>query len=164
MKDAVDRVLEQWHAERPDIDPSAMGVIGRLSRITRVLERSLAEVFDQHGLQPGEFDLLATLRRSGPPYELTAGALTASSMVTSGAITYRIDRLVAKGLVTRDVDPNNRRSVLIALTPAGRELVDTAVVDHYRNENRLLSPLTPKERTQLAGLLRKLLVEHEHND
>jgi DNA-binding MarR family transcriptional regulator len=164
MKDAVDRVLEQWRTERPDIDASPMGVIGRLSRSARVLEHALAQVFATHGLAQGEFDILATLRRSGPPYALTAGALASTSMVTSGAITYRIERLVAKDLVTREVDPDNRRSVIIGLTPTGRRLIDTALLDHVDNEARLLAPLTAKEQAQLAGLLRKLLVEHEHRD
>ena len=161
MKDAVDRVLQQWRTERPEIDPAPMGVIGRLSRVTRVLERSLHEEFARHGLQPGEFDILATLRRAGAPYQLTAGALANSAMVTSGAITHRIDRLVAKNLVTREVDPGNRRTVLVGLTPEGRRVIDAALPDHVRNEAALLSPLTPEEQFQMAGLLRKLLMEHE---
>lgn len=157
MADHVDRVLEQWRAERPDLDVAPMGVVGRISRAARSLEREIRGVFDLHGLQPGEFDILATLRRSGAPYQLTAGGLVATSMVTSGAITNRVDRLEAKGLVTRETDPTNRRSVLITLTDRGRSLVDEVVVDHLANERRLLAPLTEREQDQLAALLRKLL-------
>lgn len=157
MADHVDRVLEQWRAERPDLDVAPMGVVGRISRAARSLEREIRGAFDLHGLQPGEFDILATLRRSGAPYQLTPGGLVATSMVTSGAITNRVDRLEAKGLVTRETDPTNRRSVLITLTDRGRSLVDEVVVDHLANERRLLAPLTEREQDQLAALLRKLL-------
>lgn len=157
-RDAVDRVLDQWRAQRPDLDVAPMGVIGRLSRATRVLERRLQENFARFGLQSWEFDVLATLRRSGEPYRLTAGQLVEAAMVTSGAITNRIDRLVERGLVTRDTDPTNRRSVLITLTPAGLRLVDEVVVAHVDTENDLLSTLTANQRDQLARLLRTLLI------
>lgn len=157
MGDSVDRLLAQWRAERPDIDPAPMGVVGRISRASRLLERELRQNFAAHGLQPYEFDILATLRRAGAPYRLTAGALVASSMVTSGAITNRIDRLVAKDLVTRETDPDNRRSVLIGLTGRGRRLVDELAGVHVDHENRLLQALDPHEQEQLADLLRKLL-------
>jgi DNA-binding MarR family transcriptional regulator len=159
MEDAVDRVLAQWQAARPDLDVFPMGVVGRLSRAARQLERGLQEEFARHGLQAWEFDILATLRRSGAPFELTAGALASSSMVTSGAITNRVDRLVARGLATREVDPENRRTVRIGLTPEGRRLVDEVLPRHVANEARLLEALSPAEQERLAGLLRKLLVE-----
>jgi DNA-binding MarR family transcriptional regulator len=114
-------------------------------------------VFAEHGLQPGEFDILATLRRAAGSLGVGAGALASSAMVTSGAITNRIDRLVAKGLVTRDLDPTNRRAVRIALTPAGRRLVDRAVVEHVA-ERRLLAGLDQEAQEQLAALLKRLLV------
>ncbi|WP_119728572.1 MarR family winged helix-turn-helix transcriptional regulator [Thermomonospora amylolytica] len=158
MRDGVDRILDQWRAERPDIDPSPMGIVGRVARLHRLLDRALGDNFAAHGLQRGEFDILATLRRSGPPYRLTAGALTASAMVTSGAITNRIDRLAAKGLVTRETDPANRRSVLITLTDEGRRLVDRVLLTHVHLESRLLSGLTPEDRETLTAVLRKLLV------
>lgn len=157
-RDNVDRLLDQWKAERPDIDPAPMGVVGRISRAHRLLGLELRDHFATHGLQPWEFDILATLRRSGTPFQLTAGTLVETSMVTSGAITNRIDRLAARGLVTRETDPGNRRSVLITLTDEGLRLVDTAVSTHVANEERLLAPLSGRERDQLAGLLRKLLI------
>jgi DNA-binding MarR family transcriptional regulator len=158
MRDRVDEVLSQWAAERPDLDASPMGVVGRLSRAARLVERGVNEVLEQHGLAPGEFDLLATLRRTGAPFQLTPGALVASSMVTSGAVTARLDRLVDKGLVTREVDPGNRRSVIVTLTRTGRRLVDRVVELHVANEDRLLAPLSARDRERLAGLLRTLLV------
>lgn len=157
MRDHVDRVLEQWRTERPDIDPTPMGVVGRIKRASRLLERRLGEHFAVHDLQGWEFDILATLRRSGAPYRLTAGALVDASMVTSGAITNRIDRLAAKNLVTRETDPANRRSVLITLTDTGHQLIDRIVVDHVDHEKQLLTTLSSREQEQLARILRKLL-------
>ncbi|WP_312856579.1 MarR family winged helix-turn-helix transcriptional regulator [Phytoactinopolyspora halotolerans] len=156
--DAVDRILEQWRAERPDINPSPMGVIGRISRAAQFLNTELRGPFAAHGMQRWEFDILATLRRSGAPYRLSAGALVEASMVTSGAITNRIDRLAAKGWVSREVDPDNRRSVRITLTDEGKRIVDDTLADHVANENRILAELTPDEQAQLAALLRKLLI------
>ena len=160
--DAVDRVLVQWAQVRPDLDVSAMGVLGRLTRLTRTLERRLQTVFSRHGLKPGEFDILATLRRADPSGTgMTAGALAGAAMVTSGAITNRIDRLVAKELVTREVDPTNRRTVLVSLTAHGTTLLDQALADHVANETALLSPLSADQREQLAHLLRTLLIAHQ---
>lgn len=156
--DNVDRRLDQWRAERPDLDPTPMGVVGRIQRACRLLERELRDHFAQHDLQLWEFDVLATLRRSGAPYQLTAGQLLQSSMVTSGAITHRIDRLVARELVSRQVDPANRRSVLIALTERGRELIDGIIVVHVEREARLLGDLTTGDQEHLAALLRRLLI------
>lgn len=157
MEDNVAWRMNQWRAERPDIDPSPMGVVARIQRACRLLERELQDNFAAHGLQIWEFDMLGTLRRSGHPYQLTAGQLVASSMVTSGAITNRIDRLVARELVTRELDPNNRRSMLITLTDSGRELIDEVLVHHVDKEARLLGRLSGGEQEQLAGLLRDLL-------
>lgn len=158
MRDSVDDRLDQWRAERPDLDPSPMAVVARIQRACRLLENALRDNFAAHGLQLWEFDVLGTLRRSGSPYRLTAGQLLASSMVTSGAITNRVDRLAARGLVTRETDPDNRRSVLITLTPAGRELIDRVVVSHVDLEKRLLGGLGDDERDALTGLLRRLLI------
>lgn len=157
MSDAVDMLLAQWKRERPDIDPSPMGVIGRVSRLSLLFGGELKAFFQEHGLERWEFDVLATLRRSGAPYELSAGELLKAAMVTSGAITNRIDRLEAKDLVERVRASGDRRSVRIRLTPQGLELVDRLVGAHVDNEERLLAALGPVERDQLAGLLRTLL-------
>ncbi|MGI5323649.1 MarR family winged helix-turn-helix transcriptional regulator [Actinomadura nitritigenes] len=157
-RDAVDLVLEQWARARPDLDASPMGVLGRLSRVARIAERELKALFSEFGLERGEFDVLATLRRAGAEGGMTAGDLARSSMVTSGAVTNRLDRLVAKGHVTRDVDPANRRSVIVALTPAGRDLIDRAVVAHLENERRILAALDRDQRDGLAATLRTLLL------
>lgn len=158
MGDHVDQVLQQWRAERPDLNASAMGIVGRFQRASRLLERGLSENFARYDLQLWEFDILATLRRSGPPYRLTAGALSASSMVTSGAITNRIDRLVARGLVTRETDPENRRSVVITLTESAWALIDNLLVHHLAHEESVLACLSADEQQQLATLLRTLLI------
>ncbi|MFB4301462.1 MarR family winged helix-turn-helix transcriptional regulator [Actinomadura sp. NTSP31] len=157
-RDAVDLVVEQWTRARPDLDASPMGVLGRLSRLSRIVERELKALFAEFGLERGEFDVLATLRRAGAPEGMTAGALARASMVTSGAVTNRLDRLVAKGYVTRDVDPANRRTVVVALTPAGRDLIDRAVVAHVDNERRILAALDRRRQDDLAATLRTLLL------
>ncbi|WP_022884500.1 MarR family winged helix-turn-helix transcriptional regulator [Glaciibacter superstes] len=162
--DSVDRIIAQWGQVRPGLDVSAMGILGRLSRLTRHFERDLIELFAQHGLQRGEFDLLATLMRADVDGRgLTAGELAGSAMVTSGAITNRLDRLVAKDLVTRETDPSSRRTIRVALTERGRETIDAALHDHVANEERLLSTLTAGQRTQLEELLRALLYEYERS-
>ncbi|MGV8912987.1 MAG: MarR family winged helix-turn-helix transcriptional regulator [Rhodoglobus sp.] len=162
MADSVDRILAQWANVRPELDVSAMGILGRLSRLTRLLERAQSEVFASHGLQPGEFDILATLLRSDAgPRGLTAGALTDSAMVTSGAITNRLDRLVTKELISREVDPENRRAVRIALTSRGATVVEAALADHVANEERLLESLGTADRRRLEKLLGTLLSAHE---
>ncbi len=157
-EDAVDRLLAQWNREHPELDVSPMGIVGRMSRACAILERSITEVLGNHGLLPGEFDLLATLRRSGEPYQLTVGELLNSVMVTSGAVTNRLNRLVDKGLVTRETDPNHRRSVIVGLTDKGFDLVETALPDHLENERQHLDSLTERQQQQLADLLRRLLV------
>ena len=140
-----------------------MGVFGRLSRLTRLFERELQGVFAQHGLQRGEFDILATLRRADTDLAgLTAGQLAESAMVTSGAITNRLDRLLTKDLITRQTDPHSRRTIRISLTQLGREVIDAALGDHVLNEERLLSTMTASQREQLEGLLRILLHHHEN--
>jgi DNA-binding MarR family transcriptional regulator len=158
MGDHVDRVLEQWGAERPDLDVSPMGIVGRIQRASRLLERGLSENFARHGLELWEFDVLGTLRRSGPPYRLTAGALSDSAMRTSGAITNRIDRLVAKGLVTRETDPDNRRSIVIGLTESGWTVIEDVLASHVSYEERALKSLSASQQRELAALLRTLLI------
>ncbi|MCP2324453.1 DNA-binding MarR family transcriptional regulator [Hamadaea flava] len=156
--DAVDAVIGQWAAERPEVDVSPIQIVGRISRLSRHFERELKTHFAGFDLERWEFDVLATLRRSGKPYELSAGALLKMALVTSGAMTNRIDRLEARGLVERRSDAADRRTVLIRLTPQGRKTVDTILVGHMANEERMLATLTGDERQELEGLLRKLLV------
>lgn len=153
--DHVGRLMEQWRIERPDLDVSPMGVIGRLHRLSAALHDQLRPVFAAAGLSDGEFDILASLRRSGAPYELTPGELSATTMVTSGAVTKRLDRLEGAGLVSRSVCSDDARSRRIRLTPEGLALVDRLVGEHVANEHRLLSGLTEAERSRLASLLEK---------
>lgn len=155
-RDGVDDILEQWERERPDLDHSPVGVVGRISRLARELEQRLEPVFAAHGLEGGLYDLLATLRRSGPPYRLRPTDLTATLMLTSSGTTKRLDRLERLGLITREPDPGDRRGVLIALTDEGRRVVDATVAAHLDNERRLLAGLTESERAELAALLRSL--------
>jgi len=157
-RDAVDAIIEQWHAVRPDIDVSTMGVIGRISRLARAFERGIGETFQSEGLAPGGFDVLATLRRTGEPYQLSPTDLFDHLMVSSGAMTNRLDRLQEAGLVRRRPDPRDRRALLIELTPKGIKLVDRLLTRHVENEERLLAAYSPAERATLARLLRKGLL------
>jgi DNA-binding MarR family transcriptional regulator len=161
QKDAVDRIVDQWAAERPELDTGPMEVVGRLHRVAAILENGLRAVFAEADLGNGDFDVLATLRRSGAPYRLTPGELTASMMVTSGAVTKRVDRLERAGLVTREVSAADGRGRLIQLTARGRELTDDLVVRHWANEDRLIRALGPAERRTMVDLLRKLLLDLE---
>jgi DNA-binding MarR family transcriptional regulator len=153
--DHVDAIVEQWARERPDLDASPMGLIGRLHRIGDQLHAELRPVFARAGLGPGDFDVLASLRRAGAPYELTPGELGETTMVTSSAVTKRIDRLERAGLVTRSVSEADGRSRRIRLTDRGFELVEGLIAEHVANEQRLVATFSPAEREQLAGLLRR---------
>jgi DNA-binding MarR family transcriptional regulator len=155
-RDGVDRMIEQWARERPELDVSPIGVIGRISRLSRELEARLEPVYRAHGLEPGWHDVLATLRRSGPPYRLRATEFTRTLMITSSGATKRLDRLERAGLIERSPNPQDRRGTLIGLTPAGRELIDGVTEAHLDNERRLLSALTADEQQTLADLLRTL--------
>jgi DNA-binding MarR family transcriptional regulator len=161
-RDGVDEILEQWRRERPDLDPAPIGVVGRISRLARELERRLEPVYAAHGLEPGWHDLLATLRRSGPPFRMRPTDLMNALMLTSSGTTKRLDRLEKAGMVAREPDPGDRRGTLIVLTETGRTLIDGVTGPHLANEARLLAALTPEERDVLAGLLRKLLVHLPH--
>ena len=153
--DHVGRIMAQWAAERPDLDPSPQGVIGRLHRLAARLTDELVAVYGAYGLGEGEFDLLATLRRSGAPYELTPSDLAAQTMVSSGAVTKRVDRCVEQGWVTRRVSETDGRGRVVALTATGRELIDRAFEAHLANEHRLVGMLDERDRTRLAQLLEK---------
>ena len=156
-RDGVDAILDQWSRERPELDTSPMGVFGRMTRLAR-LQRAASEArLSRAGINSAEFDVLATLRRSGEPYALTPSQLADAVMVTSGGMTGRVDRLVRAGLVAREQDPRDRRSVRVRLTDEGRAVVDRAVVEHLAAEEDLLAPLSASERERLSALLRKLL-------
>jgi DNA-binding MarR family transcriptional regulator len=153
--DHVDGILEQWARERPDLDASPIGLIGRLHRLADVLNVELRAVFAEAGLGDGDFDVLVTLRRNGAPFELTPGELGASTMVTSSAVTKRIDRLERAGLVSRTVSEEDARSRRVRLTHAGFDLVDRLMERHIVNEHRLVAGLSPRDRAQLAAILRR---------
>lgn len=156
-RDHVDQVLKQWHAERPDLDVSPMAVIGRLSIASRLVDAELARTFAAHGLDAASFDVLATLRRSGSPYQLTPTQLMRSAMITSGGISQRLDRLAAQNLISRSRSTSDGRGVLVTLTSAGAEAIDRALPDHLRTEQQVLSSLTPGQRTALAEMLHELI-------
>ncbi|NUW30767.1 MarR family transcriptional regulator [Nonomuraea sp. SMC257] len=151
--DHVARIQQAWARERPDLDVSPLGVIGRLHRLAGHLTDRLLIVYGRYGLGEGEFDVLATLRRAGPPFERAPGELAAYTMVTTGAMTKRIDRLEHGGLVTRRPSERDGRARVVALTDAGRKLIDEAFAEHTRNERRLLDCLTPEEAAQMERLL-----------
>lgn len=156
--DRAARAIEQWKRERPDLDVSPMAVIGRLSEAASLISRDrLAPLFARFGLQQGEFDVLATLRRSGTPYALTPTELYEATMVTSGAMTARLDRLEKAGLIQRARHPSDRRGVVVQLTAKGLELIDEALAAHVANEHRTLAGLTREDRETLAKLLEKLI-------
>ena len=157
MADASDAVVDQWRKELPDVDIWPMSILGRIVRLSLILEREYRKFFAEHGLEPFEFDVLTTLRRSGEPYELTANALLKAALVTSGAITNRIDRMEVKGLVERVRDLDDRRSVRVRLTPHGREVLDGIFSLHIKNAERMLQPLDTEQCEQLASALRILL-------
>ncbi|WP_181785179.1 MarR family winged helix-turn-helix transcriptional regulator [Streptomyces phytophilus] len=162
--DHVARIQAEWAQERPDLDVTPQAVIGRLHRLGALLTRRLCLVYDQYGLSEGEFDVLAALRRAGDPYERAPGELAAHTMVTTGAMTKRIDRLERNGLVTRRRSASDGRGRVVALTSAGRELIDRAFTDHMRNERGLLDAVSPEEAAQLQTLLATWLARLEQLD
>lgn len=158
----VAAVVGQWERERPDLAEALwpVEVLARIQRMNRTIDKYLKTFTAEHGLEVGEFDVLVTLRRSGPPYALTAGGLIPAAMVTSGAITNRIDRLEAKGLVERVRDGADRRSVLIRLTDRGRTLADSVIERHLAHYASLLAPLDRETCDSVAAALRTLLAAH----
>jgi DNA-binding MarR family transcriptional regulator len=155
-KDHVATIIEQWHKERPDLDPSPMAIIGRLSRLSRSIDRRLEENFKKYDLQSGTFDLLATLRRNGEPFMLTPTQLQGEMMLSSGATTHRLDLLEKRGFIERLPDPEDRRGTLIKLTPGGKDLIDRAVVTHIETENEMLATLDASQKCELTSLLAQL--------
>jgi DNA-binding MarR family transcriptional regulator len=162
-RDEVDGLVDGWHAERPDLDLAPMQVLSRVSRLARHLDRARRAAFSAHGLEVWEFDVLSALRRQGPPYQLSPGALLRATLVTSGTMTNRIDRLAHVGLVARHPDPLDRRGVLVRLTERGKVVVDAALADLLAHERELLSGLDADQCAALAALLRVLLTPFDNH-
>lgn len=162
-RDSVDLILGQWHRERPDLDVTPMGPIGRVRRCAALLQKALDATFSEFGLSSWEFDVLATLRRSGAPYCLAPTALFSALMVTSGTMTHRLQRLEASGLVARVANCDDARSTLVKLTPAGLALIDRAVEKHVDNEHRILAGIAPAELQALDVHLAALLTVLENS-
>ena len=158
VEDAVDQILEQWGRERPDLDCSPMGIIGRITQLQREVFLAQRATFSRYGLDAPSFDVLAALRRAGKPYQLTPTALMRTALVTSGAITQRLDRLEERGLITRGRSDSDGRAVVVTLTDSGRGALDDALPDHLATEQALLAGLSDADREQLTGLLRRMLV------
>lgn len=160
-QDEVDRIVAAWQRERPDLDPAPLQVFSRLSRLARQLELARRTAFNTHGLESGAFDVLSALRRAGEPYELTPGKLLAETLVTSGTMTNRIDRLARAGYVQRAKDASDGRVVLVRLTSQGKAVVDAAMADLLTWEAELLEGLNDVDQAELAGLLRRLAAPFE---
>jgi DNA-binding MarR family transcriptional regulator len=157
MRDEVDRLIEAWRRERPDLDVAPMEVLSRVTRLARHLDRARSQAFDTHGLESWEFDVLAALRRAGKPYQLSPGRLLKETLVTSGTMTNRVDRLTARGLVERLPDPADRRGVLVQLTDTGRDSVDAAMADLLAHERTLLGSISERDQQKIARVLRELV-------
>lgn len=155
--DRVAQIMAEWRRERPDIDPSPQGVIGRLHRLALALTERITRVYAELGLTEAEFDLLASLRRAGAPYARPAGELADHTMVTTGGLTKRVDRLVERGLVTRDAAADDARRRLVRLTPAGLDLIDRAFTAHMENEHRLIAELGAPDAAALEPVLTRWL-------
>jgi DNA-binding MarR family transcriptional regulator len=161
LRDEVDSLVEAWQRERPDIDVSPMQVLSRVTRLARHLDKHRSAAFAASGLESWEFDVLAALRRAGPSHRLSPGQLLRETMVTSGTMTNRVDRLAARGLVTRDQHPEDRRAVLVGLTDAGRKVVDSAFADLMAAEQQILGDLDPAHRAAITVALRELLAPYD---
>ena len=157
MEDEVDRLVAGWKAALPNLDVSPLEVLSRVTRLARHLDRQRTAVFARHDLETWTFDVLAALRRAGAPHELTPGQLLAQTLVTSGTMTNRIDRLEERGLVRRRPDPTSARSIRVQLTPAGKRRVDAALTDLVAREDAILGSLSERERAALADLLRRVV-------
>jgi DNA-binding MarR family transcriptional regulator len=157
MQDEVDELVEAWARERPDLDLAPVEVFSRITRLARHVDRVRRAAFSAYAVEPWEFDVLAALRRTGSPYELSPGRLLKETLVTSGTMTNRVDRLAARGYVERYPDPDDRRGVLVRLTPEGKRAVDGAFEALVVAERDLLGDLSDRDRTRLATLLRPLL-------
>lgn len=159
--DHVDNILNQWQRERPDLDIAPMGTLGRIKRLNHYLLRAMEKTWAQYGLTDAGFDVLATLRREGPPFALSPSDLMASTMVTSGTMTHRINQLEKSGLIARVKNPDDGRGFLISLTQRGFDLIDEAVTAHVETQATLVSRLSEDQRAQLDELLKQFLVAFE---
>ncbi len=155
--DKVDTIISQWNQEKPELNVDSMAIIGRFKRITQHLSQEMGKTFALHDLSPAGFDMLATLRRSGPGYALSPNELLNAMMVTSGTMTNRIDQLCKVGLVERLKNPDDGRGFIIALTPNGFKKIDAAIIDHVATQDRIMSGLSASEKNQLNGLLSSFL-------
>lgn len=159
--DEVDRIVEDWSRERPDVDFAPMHVLSRVGRLSKHLDRARRQAFQASGLEPWEFDVLAALRRAGAPYQLSPKALLQQTLVSSGTMTNRIDRLVERRLVERRTDPHDGRGVLVVMTARGTEAVDDAISELLAGEAELLEGLSKADQERLAALLRKLSLDFD---
>ncbi len=162
QRDEVDDLVAAWRRERPDLDVAPLEVLSRITRLARHLDRARGQAFSRHGLEGWEFDVLAALRRAGDPYRLSPGKLLQQTLVTSGTMTNRIDRLAARGLVERHPSLDDRRSVMVQLTDAGATKVDAALIDLLAHERAILTDLSTEDAGTLAGLLRRMLTRFDH--
>jgi DNA-binding MarR family transcriptional regulator len=162
QRDEVDDLVAAWRRERPDLDVAPLEVLSRITRLARHLDRARGQAFSRHGLEGWEFDVLAALRRAGDPYRLSPGKLLQQTLVTSGTMTNRIDRLAARGLVERHPSLDDRRSVMVQLTDAGATKVDAALIDLLAHERAILTNLSEEDAGTLAGLLRRMLTRFDH--
>jgi len=158
QQDEVDRIVAAWGREREDLDFGPLEVLSRVDRLARHLDRARRAAFDASGVEPWEFDVLSALRRAGEPYELSPKTLLQQTLVSSGTMTNRVDRLTARGLVARRTDPRDGRGILVSLTGAGRTTVDAAIADLLRAERDILAGMPDAEQDRLAGLLRRLIL------
>ena len=159
--DEVDRIVDDWSRERPDVDFAPMQVLSRVARLAKHLDRARRTAFEASDLEPWEFDVLAALRRAGSPYQLSPKALLQQTLVSSGTMTNRIDRLVERRLVERHTDPHDGRGVLVVMTDRGRRAVDDAISELLTDEARLLQALSPADQDRLSVLLRKLSLDYD---
>jgi len=160
--DRVDKIIRQWHQERPDLDMASMEVIGRIKQLSQYLLREMEKTFSVYGLNAASFDALATLRRSGEPYELSPSDLMDSTMVTSGTMTNRIDQLVKNGLVERLPNPKDARGFIISLTNEGHDLIDLVLNKHVKTQTKLTEVLTKEDKDSLNLILRKFLASSDN--
>jgi DNA-binding MarR family transcriptional regulator len=163
-EDGIDRVEKAWRRERPDIDVSSIGIVSRVWRVSRHLERERKERLAELGTDRVTLDVLAMLRRSGPPYRRTAGELTHASLITSGGVSQRLDKLQKAGLVTRHIHPEDRRRIDVELTPEGMRLVDSVLAELMEHESKLLDELSAVDKDDLRRALKQLLARFEHPD